>query len=369
MYAWMQHKGSWNYMWHGGLFLRQNWQNFNNNFANGGSQFDAPGWAMGMAQKNVGAKGLLLIRAMVSVDPITVGPSGYPLLFQTGETYQGAPLVNRQHPHDLFSELAVGYTQLISDDVDVSVYAGYPGEPAIGPTAFMHRISSINNPDAPLGHHWQDATHITFGVATFGVRYRKFKIEGSSFTGREPDEHRFNFDAPRFDSYSYRLSFAPNSHFTMQASRAFIHSPEALEADEDVWRTTASVIYSKQKSGDRLLTAAAVWGLNDAGVDHREQSFLLESNYQAGAQSVYGRYEWVQKSSDELQISAVSDTLYSIHSLTVGSARTLASWLNTDIALGAEATFSFQPAELEAYYGSKPTSAEVYLRIVPKLLN
>src|SRR6185436_11326646 len=112
MYAWMQHKGSWNYMWHGGLFLRQNWQNFNNNFANGGSQFDAPGWAMGMAQKNVGAKGLLLIRAMVSVDPITVGPSGYPLLFQTGETYQGAPLVNRQHPHDLFSELAVGYTQL-----------------------------------------------------------------------------------------------------------------------------------------------------------------------------------------------------------------------------------------------------------------
>ena len=117
-----------------------------------------------------------------SIDPITVGGSGYPLLFQTGESYHGSPLVNRQHPHDLFSELAVGYTQKINDDMDATVYVGYPGEPALGPTAFMHRISSINNPDAPLGHHWQDATHITFGVATLGFRYKKFKIDGSSFT-------------------------------------------------------------------------------------------------------------------------------------------------------------------------------------------
>jgi hypothetical protein len=32
----------------------------------------------------------------------------------------------------------------------------------------MHRPSQ-HDPDAPIGHHWQDSTHITFGVATLGA--------------------------------------------------------------------------------------------------------------------------------------------------------------------------------------------------------
>jgi Protein of unknown function (DUF2911) len=369
MYAWMKSKNSWNFMGHGGLFIRQNWQNINNDYKNGGKQFDAPGWAMGMVQKEIGRNGLLLLRGMISIDPITVGGSGYPLLFQTGESYKGNPLVDRQHPHDLISELSVGYTQRINSEVDVSIYIGYPGEPALGPTAFMHRISSINNPDAPLGHHWQDATHVTFGVATLGLRYKKFKIEASSFTGREPDEHRFDFDKPRFDSYSYRLSYAPNQNFVLQASHAFIKSPEDLEPDQNVNRTTASVIYSKKRSGNNLLTAALVWGHNTESFGHQEQSILLESNYQTGKQAVYGRYEWVEKSTDELQLFSLGDSILPIQSFTIGTNRSIASWLKTDVAIGAQATFSFLSSELETYYGTNPFSAEIYVRIIPRLMS
>ena len=34
---------------------------------------------------------------------------------------------------------------------------------------FMHRPSAADDPFAPLGHHWQDATHEAFGVVTTGL--------------------------------------------------------------------------------------------------------------------------------------------------------------------------------------------------------
>lgn len=367
MYAWMKHKARWSYMAHGAIFLRGNWQNINYSYRNGGRDFDAPTWFMGMAQYKTKSNGLFLFRAMMSLDPITVGLDGYPLLFQSGESYKGEPLKNRQHPHDLFSELAVGYTQKINDDFDVSLYLAYPGEPALGPTAFMHRISSVNNPDAPLGHHWQDATHITFGVATLGIRYKKFKLEGSSFTGREPDEERYGFDKPRFDSYSYRLSYAPTANFVMQASRASLRNPEA--DGEDVARTTASVIYGKRIGDVKHLTATAAWGFNDAGGHHKEHSFLVEGNYQIDRLAVYGRVEVVEKSPQELlDIPSLDDDVVPIQAFTLGSNYRLGSWFGANTALGFQATLNKAPAELSPYYGPTPLSMQAYVRIIPSLL-
>jgi hypothetical protein len=354
MYAWMKHKDRWSYMMHGAVFVRQNFQNLNNNYKNGGRQFDVPTWMMGMAQYRTHSNGLFLVRAMMSLDPFTVGGSGYPLLFQTGETYKGMPLVNRQHPHDLFSELAVGYTHKITNDVDVSVYLAYPGEPALGPTAFMHRISSLNNPDAPLGHHWQDATHITFGVATLGIRYKKLKLEGSSFTGEEPDEERYGFDKPTFNSYSYRLSYAPTKNFVLQVSRASII---------DVDRTTASVIFARQD-----LTATLAWGLNQEGDHHTEHSVLLESNWQPGRVALYGRYEYVEKSPHELQLTSILEESLPIHALTLGTNYRLGSWFGTNTAVGAQATLNKVPQVLDQSYGNTPFSLEIYLRIIPAMM-
>src|SRR5512138_1392653 len=169
MYMWMKSSGNTDWMFHGNIFLRYTNQDIFNAGSRGANKIDAPNWFMAMMNKKIGEKGLLNATAMISLDRITEGGNGYPLLFQSGETWKGQRLVDRQHPHDLFSALSIGYTQSFTKDVDVTLYVGYPGEPALGATTFMHRVSSMNNPDAPLGHHWQDATHITFGVATLGV--------------------------------------------------------------------------------------------------------------------------------------------------------------------------------------------------------
>jgi len=366
MYAWMQHKQNWNFMLHGALFLRYTMQNLNNDYKRGGKQFSAPNWIMGMAQRKVGSHGLFLLRGMFSLDRLTVGGSGYPLLFQSGETWNNKPLVDRQHPHDLFSELAIGYTYMISKDIDVSAYVGYPGEPAIGPTAFMHRVSSLNNPDAPLGHHWQDATHVTFGVSTLGLRYKIFKVEGSSFTGREPEENRYNFDNPRFDSYSYRLSINPHKNVSVQASQGFIKTPEGAES-ENVKRTTASALVSKLIGEEKSITNSVVWGLNDSGGHHKEHSVLIESNYQTNQWALYGRYEWIQKSADELNLPQFEERLFTISTITIGMNYTLSKAFNSNIAVGTQVSTNVVEKDLQNIYGNNTFSAEAYIRIIPGL--
>ncbi|GAB3166650.1 hypothetical protein [Telluribacter humicola] len=375
MYAYMHHGRNWNYMVHGSVFLQYNGQNINNKGRKGSeSAFNVPNWVMGMAQRQVGQNGLVTVRSMVSLDRVFDGGAGYPLLYQSGETWQDQPLIDRQHPHDFISELAVGYTQRFGPKVDASVYVGYPGEPALGPTAFMHRMSAFNNPNATLGHHWQDATHITFGVVTAGVRYGDFKVEASRFTGREPDENRFDFDRPRFDSYSYRLMYNPTDNWAFQVSRGFIRSPEVSHPDEDVHRTTASAQHSVPLLGSpsRWISSTLVWGLNDAGHGHVEHSALLESNLQLDRWGVYGRYEWVQKSPEELFIEAPEtfphDKLFPVSGLTLGVTRQIASFANTLLQLGGQATFYTQDAALESYYGKNPLSAQVYLRLTPGLM-
>ena len=325
MYGYMKMKDKSMLMLHGNIFFRYTKQDLFNKGSRGGDHFDAPDWVMGMYDRQVGTKGLFNATIMMSFDPFLVGIGGYPLLFESGEALKGKKLVDRQHPHDLFSGLSIAYTQMLSKDADVFAYIGYPGEPALGPTAFMHRISTMNNPDAPLAHHWQDATHITTGVGTLGFRYKNFKFDGSIFTGREPDENRYNFDKIRFDSYSYRLSVNPSENWAMQFSQGFVHSPELLEPGIDVRRTTASVIYSRWlKRRLDYFTQSIVWGLNHSSDDNNEHSLLYEANLQLSEQAVYCRYEFVQKSADELDIQAMAPgENFNINAFTLGYNHTI----------------------------------------------
>lgn len=369
MYGHMYHTPDWMFMLHYNLFLRYNNQDVIEAGQRGESQFDAPNWVMLMGQRFVGERGLFRFSAMISLDPFTVGGSGYPLLFQTGETYNGEPLIDRQHPHDLFSELSVGYTHMLSEDADIFLFLGYPGEPALSNVAFMHRPSALNNPDSPLGHHWQDATHISFGVATLGFRYRNLKLESSSFTGREPDEERYGFDRPRFDSRSIRLTYNPAAQWSLQASHSYIKSPEVAEPDEDVNRTTASVLYGKKLSGEgHFWTTTLNWGYNYVDAHHNEHSVLLESNLQRNKIAVYGRYEWVQKTAGELGFEEdqfVHDALFGVHALTLGANRQLFEVRDVNTHLGAQISLFRGENSLHPYYGELPVSAQLYLRIFP----
>ena len=175
-YAYIIPISGWTTMVHGSFFARYDNQDLFKQGSRGGKQFDVPDWFMAMTQHKVGSGGLFSINTMFSFDPFLVGPGGYPLLYQTGESYKGKPLVDIQHPHDLFAELSANYTQKIAKDADLSFSFGYPGEPALGPPVFMHRLSAMDDPDAPLGHHYQDATHITFGRSYFRFEDKQCKI-------------------------------------------------------------------------------------------------------------------------------------------------------------------------------------------------
>jgi len=371
MYGVMLHSKKWMYMIHGSVFLRYNKQDIGDKGIRGGEKWDAPNWFMAMGQRKVGERGLFRFSAMLSLDAAIAGGSGYPLLFQSGESWKGQPLVDRQHPHDLFSELSVAYTHALSKNVDVFGYFGYPGEPALGSVAFMHRPSALPNPDAPLSHHWNDGTHITFGVATLGVRFGKFKIEGSSFTGREPDEDRYNFDKARFDSWSGRLSYNPTANWAFQVSHGYVKSPEALHDDEDVHRTTASAVYSLPLQHDRFLNLTTLWGVNKTAGHDGEHAVLVEGALQLKKLAIYSRYEWVQKSSDELNLDETEfghDGIYPVQALTAGLNYHLLTLGPVNVAAGGHLSFYKPAAQLEGLYGHNPVGGQLYLRFYPALM-
>ena len=349
-------------MLHGAIFPRYT----NVSTRRGDDRIDAPNWIMGMYSHPLGESAQLGGRLMMSLDPLTEGGRGYPLLFQSGESWHDEPLHDRQHPHDLFDELSISYSQKLGGDLSGYLYFGYPGEPALGPPTFMHRASAMDDPDAPLGHHWQDSTHVTFGVATAGLQWRSVKVEGSIFTGREPDENRYHFDRPRFDSFSGRISWNPTQNLALQVSHGYIKDPEALEPDLKRHRTTASIIYNQPLGNDSNWSNSFVWGQNnDSG--EKTQSLLFESNYQRGRDTVYARWERVEKSGHELVLNPPDETrIFPVSGYTLGYVRDLSHGNGIDIGLGTQFTINDYPDSLDGYYGNQLGYAfEFFLRIRP----
>ncbi len=223
--------GNWMVMAHGFVFAQYDKQSGER----GDDQFGSLNWGMLMATRDF-AGGRFQARTMLSLDPFTVTRRGYPLLLQTGESYKGQPLHDRQHPHDFWMELGALYQREINKGLAWSIYAAPSGEPALGPVAFMHRPSAMDNPTAPLTHHWQDATHVSFGVLTGGIYSRRWQLEGSVFNGREPDDNRWNFDPIKLDSYSGRFTVNPTNHWSLAGGYGYLKSPEALSPNESIRR-------------------------------------------------------------------------------------------------------------------------------------
>ena len=365
MYGYMKMFGDDMLMLHGGIFPRYT----NVTTRRGDDRIDAPNWIMGMYSHPFSDSTQLGGRLMMSLDPLTEGGRGYPLLLQSGESWHDQPLHDRQHPHDLFDELSFSLSQKFDADLSAYLYFGYPGEPALGPPTFMHRLSAMDDPDAPISHHWQDSTHVTFGVATAGVQWRNVKIEGSIFTGREPDEDRYDFDQPEFDSYSGRLSWNPTRNLALQVSYGYIKSPEAIDPRLNRHRTTASAIYNLPLGNDSNWSNSFVWGQNNDTGQGRTQSFLVESDYQRGRNTVYFRWEHVEKPGEELVLNPAADTrVFPVGAYTLGYVRDLSHGNGVDIGLGTQFTINNRPGTLDRYYGDDLGYAfEFFLRIHPSL--
>jgi hypothetical protein len=329
----------------------------------GDYQYNSTNWLMLMADRPV-HRDRLQLRTMLSLEPLTVTPGGYPMLLQSGEQYHGRPLVDRQHPHDLFMELSARYTHPLGKDSAVFVYAAPSGEPALGPTAFMHRLSAMDNPLPPITHHWQDSTHIEFGVLTLGAWKRNVQLEGSYFTGREPNEFRYDFTPFHMDSVSGRLSFNPSPNWSFQVSYGYLHSPEQLRPQDDVRRTTASASYAAPLRSGGFLAATAGFGNNSShGVG--SDSYLVESELNlADRNTIFARYEYVNKLGEEL-VLIPADQKFGVSEFTIGYVRDVTPNRPYQTGIGAAVTFNSVPSSLNGVYGKAPMGFWMFLRIRP----
>ena len=349
----MWDSGGWSEMVHGYAHLVYDHQSG----PRGDSTVFSESMVMVMAQHGAGP-GTLTLRSMLSLDPV-MGPAGYPLLLQTGETANGiTPLVDRQHPHNLFMEMAAVYAVPLGARSSAFVYLGYPGEPALGPVTFMHRLSGQDNPAAPISHHWLDSTHVTFGVATAGVVHGDWKIEASAFNGREPDQHRWGYQPLKLDSWSTRVTFNPTPDWSFQISYGHLRSPEQLTPAVNQQRLTASATWNRRIAGGNLQTTLA-WGQNRDRPGHVWQAALLESAVAKGADTVFARAEVVQK--DDL---STSDQPLRVGEATIGYVHDFPVARHVALGVGVQGTIDVVPLALRAAYGgADPTGIMPFIRL------
>ena len=331
----------------------------------GGREFVAPNWWMGMLTREKG-RHQFGANVMLSLDPATVGRRGYREIFQIGEALDGRPLIDRQHPHDLFMQLAASWRTTFVSGATLTVAGGPVGEPTLGPVAFMHRASASGLPLAPLGHHTFDSTHISYGVATASLGLGKWTAEGSVFNGREPDERRWNIDVGRMDSFAGRVWFRPTSTIELQASTGRLRDPEML-APGDVHRTTVSAAWYVPH-GEGFTAATVAYGMN-AEHGERRHGMFGEITVQRAANSISARAEFQQVETNLLLTDEIPDGPHAgqpprtIAAVTVGGARRVVTWRGYEGALAAEAVFYGVPDVLRPAYGAHPMSLQVFFRL------
>lgn len=367
MYGLLAPLGDGGLMFHGNMFVGYDWFGGDR----GSDRFISVGSIGGMAFHPLGP-GELMARVMLSPEPLTVGKRGYPLILQTGETADGEPLHDRQHPHDLFMELAATYTLPISSGVGLQLYVAAAGEPALGPTAFPHRISAVSDPLAPLGHHWQDSTHISFGVLTAGIFTRYLKLEGSWFNGREPDENRWNLDLRAPDSYAGRLTWNPTRDLSMQGSYGYLPSSEAEEPTVSLHRVTASATYNMRIDDEANWATTFVFGENITSEGPPTHSLLLESNWNIdGHHVLYGRVEYVRKTGHDLVLSPQLDqTGLDVGMLALGYVCYLGPFASMAPGIGVRGTVGVTDARLAPFYGETfPVGAMIFVQLRPAAMS
>ena len=363
----MTTKSRWMLMFHGEAFLNDIQQSG----PRGGDKLFSTNWLMPMAQRKLG-NGRLTLRTMLSLEPATISQRRYPELLQQGETAFGLAIVDGQHPHNFFMELAALYDYKLGEKTMLSFYVAPMGDPAMGPIAYPHRASASEDPIAPLGHHLQDSTHISDDVITVGVTHRNFRLEASGFHGREPDEHRWEIGSGGIDSWSTRLTLNPGLNWSFEYSIAQLHSPEVLFPNENVRRMTVSVMYNRptrQGNWDSMI----LWGRNQSLSDGNVgNGYLLESTLQFLSKNyAWTRIENVDRTNEillgenPLPPGFTERYFTRVQAYTVGYDREVGHIPHLSTAIGAQFMWYGVPDVLKPIYDLHPLGGVVFLRVRP----
>jgi hypothetical protein len=364
MFMWS--KGRWMFMLHGTVFI----SDIQQTGPRGGDKFFSTNWFMPMAQRKLGKGEVLTLRTMLSLEPATVSQRRYPELFQQGETAYGKPIVDGQHPHDFIMEIAALYDHNFGERTALNVYLAPVGDPALGPMAYPHRASASEDPVAPLGHHLEDSTHIADDVVTFGITYRNLRLGASGFHGREPDEYRWDIDSGKIDSWSTRVSVNPAQNWSLQYSIGQLHSPEALQPNEDVRRMTASIEYNRPVANGNW-ASLLLWGRNQSMQDGNVgNGYLLESTLKfQHRNSLWTRIENTDRTNELLQGEnplppGFTERYFTrVQAYTAGYDREIGNIPHLSPALGAQLTWYGVPPELKPAYSSHPVGVVAFLRL------
>ena len=208
---------------------------------------------------------------------------------------------------------------------------------------------------------------------TAGLFTHQWRLEGSVFNGREPDEERWGFDPIALDSYSGRVSYNPDAHWALNASYGFLKSPEALTPDVSMHRMTASAMYGQRLGTDGQLAATVIWGANErSDRPGLAQAALVESEAVLDrSNTVFGRVELVQKTAEDLaidtpQLGFPSSQTFNDAAMSLGYVREILPMRVATLGLGAMGTVNVVPRSLESAYGSRtPLGVFVFLRVRP----
>ena len=363
----MTRKGAWMLMFHANVFVLDQQQSS----PRGGDKFFSTNWFMPMAQRTLGP-GVFTARVMLSLEPATIADERYPLLFQQGETAYGVPIADGQHPHNLFMEIAALYDLKLGERALLSFYVAPVGDPAIGPTAYPHRASALEDPVAALGHHQEDSTHVAADVITVGLTYRITRVEASGFHGREPGENRWAIEQGGIDSWSTRLTIEPGKNWSGQYSYARIASPEALFPAENQERMTASVMYNRPFHAGNW-TSTVLWGHTRSLADRSIfDSYLLESGVRFATRNhVWTRIENAERSNElivgenPLPASFAEQPIGRVQAYTFGYARDIDVLSHLASAIGTQFTTYGVANTLQPIYGPHPFGVAIFLRFRP----
>lgn len=363
----MNQVGDWHLMWMAQAFVVDT-QQFDS--ARAADKLYSTNWGMLGAVHKLGG-GSIMLRGMVSLEPATVTDRRYPLLFQTGETAFGKPIVDGQHPHDLFMEMSVQYAHPLGENATWNVYYAPVGEPALGPVAYPHRASAMELPQAALSHHWQDSSHIANNVLTAGVSYRKVRVEASGFYGREPNENRWNIDYGAMNSWSTRVSVFPTRNWSGQISVGRLRDPEEAHLG-DVVRTTASLEYVRPGADRNSWATSFVWGQDHKVAENITVNAVLAETVVPIRRKnfITGRYEWSQRDElfendpavHELLETRTGQSAFNVNAFTVGYTRDIGVVKKLQSGLGFNVTTYELADVLKPYYGAHPWGINVFAR-------
>lgn len=358
----MFNAGSWHLMVHGMASVND----VSASGSRGGKKTFSTNWAMLSGQRPAG-RGHLLLRAMLSLEPATISDRRYPELFQTGETAFGKQLIDGQHPHEFVMELAAEYARAFGTSTIGYLYVAPVGEPALGPVGFPHRDSANEIPQAPIGHHYEDSTHIASNVITAGVSFRLLRIEASAFHGAEPDEQRWDLDGGMPDSESVRLVLTPLRSWSAQVSYGYLTKPEKLEPG-DQKRTTASISYTLGG-----WATSAIWGrVYKESHDNTIEAVTLESTLRIARRHTLAiRFENAEKDelfvhrhpTGQIERPALPVPTFRIRAATAGY--TFDFLRRGAMAIGAGGNYTWYrfPEILNGFYSERPHTRMLYVRM------